>query len=121
MRFKTDENMSVEAESILNDSGHDALTIHDQQMVGETDTQVAFVCKLEHRARVTLDLDFSDIRTYPPGEHHGIVVLRPRTQAKPSVLQLLKQLIPLLLTEPLDGNLWILQENGLRIREGHLD
>lgn len=121
MRFKIDENMPVEAASILNDSGHDALTIHDQQMIGETDTQVASVCKLEHRALVTLDLDFSDIRTYPPGEHHGIVVLRPRTQAKPSVLQLLKQLIPLLLTEPLDGNLWILQENGLRIREGHLD
>lgn len=121
MRFKIDENMPVESATILNEAGHDALTIHDQQMVGEADVQVASVCKREQRALVTLDLDFADIRTYPPGEHHGIVVLRPRTQAKPAVLQLLIQLIPLLLTEPLKGNLWILQENGLRIREGEVD
>lgn len=121
MRFKIDENMPVEAATILNDAGHDALTIHDQRMVGEADAQVAWVCKLEQRALVTLDLDFSDIRTYPPREHHGIVVLRPRTQAKVAVMQLLKQLMPLLSTEPLDGNLWILQENGLRIREGGMD
>jgi predicted nuclease of predicted toxin-antitoxin system len=118
MQFKIDENMPVEAATVLNEAGHDALTVHDQRMVGEADAQVASVCKLEQRALVTLDLDFADIRTYPPGEHHGIVVLRPRTQAKPAVLQLLRQLIPLLSTEPLDGNLWILQENGVRIREG---
>jgi predicted nuclease of predicted toxin-antitoxin system len=118
MRFKIDENMPVEAAIILNDAGHDALTIHDQRMVGEADAQVASVCKLERRALVTLDLDFADIRTYPPGEHDGIVVIRPKNQAKSNVLQLLIQLIPLLPKEPLSGNLWILQENGLRIREG---
>lgn len=118
MHFKIDENMPVEAATILSEAGHDALTIHDQRMTGEADSQVASVCKLEHRALVTLDLDFADIRAYPPGEHHGIIVLRPRTQAKLPVLQLLRQLIPLVSTEPLDGNLWILQENGLRIREG---
>lgn len=121
MRFKIDENMPVEAATILSESGHDALTIHDQRMVGEADAQVASVCKLEQRALVTLDLDFADIRTYPPGEHHGIVVLRPSTQAKLPVLQLRRQLMPLLTTEPLIGNLWILQDNGLRIREGERD
>jgi hypothetical protein len=30
---------------------------------------------------VTFDLDFSDIRVYPPAGHHGIWVLRPRTKA----------------------------------------
>lgn len=75
LRFKIDINMPVEAASVLNDSGHNALTIHDQQMVGETDTQIGYICKPEHRALVTLDLDFSDIRTYPPREHPGIVLL----------------------------------------------
>lgn len=50
MRFKIDENMSVEAATILNEAGHDLLTIHDQRMVGEADTEVASVCKLEQRA-----------------------------------------------------------------------
>lgn len=121
MRFKIDENLPAESAGVLCDAGHDALTIHDQRMVGEPDAQVATVCQSEQRALVTLDLDFADIRAYPPAEHHGIVVLRPRTQAKPAVLQLLKQLIPLLSTEPFEGNLWILQENGLRIREGEVE
>lgn len=67
---------------------------------------------------VTLDLDFSDIRAYPPGDYHGIVVLRPATQAKPAVLALIDQLIPVLASEPLVGNLWIVQRSGIRIREG---
>lgn len=116
MRFKIDENLPDEAAESLRNAGHDALTIHDQQMVGDPDPQVAVICQSEQRAIVTLDLDFSDIRTYPPGSYHGIVVLRPRTQAKPVVLALMSQLIPLLETESLAGSLWILQENGLRIR-----
>lgn len=118
MRFKIDENLPFESALFLREAGHDALIIHDQQMVGELDSRVASVCQSEKRALITLDLDFSDIRTYPPAQHHGIVVLRPRNQAKATILKLIRQLINLLLVEPLDGKLWILQENGLRIREG---
>jgi predicted nucleic acid-binding protein len=39
------------------------MTIFDQEMVGQPDLQVASVCRAEERALVTLDLDFSDIRT----------------------------------------------------------
>ncbi len=81
MRFKIDENLPVEAALSLRNAGHDVLTIHDQQMVGDPDPQVAVVCKSEQRAIISLELDFSDIRTYPPGNYDGIVVLRPRTQA----------------------------------------
>lgn len=118
MQFKIDENLPVEAAEALAAAGHDALTIHDQQMVGDPDPQVAAVCQAEGRTLVTLDVDFSDIRAYPPGDYHGIIVLRPRNQAKPTVLSLMAQFIPLLVSEPLSGNLWIVQENGLRIREG---
>lgn len=118
MRFKVDENLPVEAVGALREAGHDALSIHDHQMVGSLDPHVASICQSEERALLTLDLDFSEIRVYPPGDYHGIIVLRPRNQAKPTVLRLLEQLLPLLTTEPLPGNLWIVQETGLRIREG---
>lgn len=121
MRFKVDENLPVEAAELLRTAGHDAITIVDQRMSGESDPQVAAVCKSEYRAIVTLDLDFSDIRTYPPKDFPGIIVLRPRTQTKPIVLALIAQLRPLLGSEPLTGNLWILQRTGLRIREGSSD
>lgn len=116
MRFKIDENLPAEAADELRQAGHDALTIHDQNMVGDADPKVAAVCRSEQRALLTLDLDFSDIRAYPPSEYFGIIVLRPQTQAKNSVLALVSQLIPLLDSEPLVGHLWIVQEAGLRIR-----
>ncbi len=117
MEFKIDENLPIEVAGILRESGHDALTIHDQQMVGNPDPGLALVGQSEGRALITLDLDFADIRAYPPGDHPGIIVLRPRTQSKPSVLKLVVQLLPLIGVEPLPGRLWIVQENGLRIRE----
>jgi len=118
MQFKIDENLPVEAAEVLRQAAHDALTIHDQQMVGQPDPRVASVCQSEQRVLLTLDLDFSDIRTYPPADYFGIIVLRPRSQAKPAVLSLIGQIIPLLDSEPLVGNLWIVQDTGLRIREG---
>lgn len=118
MQFKIDENLPIEVAEVLAQAGHDALTIHDQRMIGHPDPQVAAVCQSEQRALLTLDLDFADIRAYPPGDYFGVVVLRPRTQSKSAALNLVSLLLPLLATEPLTGNLWILQENGLRIREG---
>jgi predicted nuclease of predicted toxin-antitoxin system len=84
-----DENLPVEAVHLLRTAGHDALSIHDQQMVGSIDPRVASICQSEKRALLILDLDFSDIRAYPPGDYDGIIVLRPRNQAKPTVLWLL--------------------------------
>lgn len=118
MSFKIDENLPIEVAQILVQAGHDAVTIHDQKMAGEPDPRVAAVCQAEQRALVTLDLDFADIRTYPPHEFSGIIVLRPRTQAKTLVLSLVTRLVPLLESERLVGHLWILDENNLRIREG---
>ena len=119
MRFKVDENLPIDVAEVLRANGHDAMTIFDQEMVGERDPKVASVCKEENLAIITLDLDFSDIRTYPPGVYPGIIILRPRTQSKSDVLALLGKLVPLLGgSEPLAGNLWIVQENGIRIREG---
>jgi predicted nuclease of predicted toxin-antitoxin system len=119
MRFKIDENLPVEVADLLRANMHDAMTIFDQHMIGELDPKVASVCKSEERAIITLDLDFSDIRTYAPSEYPGIIILRPRTQSKPDVLALVDKLILLLNgSEKLSGNLWIVQDNGIRIREG---
>jgi len=118
MQFKIDENLPAEVVGVFQSAGYDAVSVVDQQLSGAADPDLASVCRTERRALVTLDLDFSDIRTYPPGEFPGLIVLRPRSQAKSTVLSLVKQLLPLLAVETLPGNLWILHETGLRIREG---
>lgn len=119
MRFKIDENLPIDVAELLRANMHDAMTIFDQHLVGELDPKVASVCKAEERALITLDLDFSHICIYPPSEYAGIIILRPRSQSKPDVLALVHKLIPMLNgSERLRGNLWIVQENRIRIREG---
>jgi predicted nuclease of predicted toxin-antitoxin system len=81
MQFKIDENLHSDAANLLRQHGHDALTVHEQGLRGEADVDIASVCRQEERAIVTLDLDFSDIREYPPEEYYGIVVLRLNTRA----------------------------------------
>jgi predicted nuclease of predicted toxin-antitoxin system len=117
MQFKIDENLPIEIANLLNDAGHNAKTIHDEDLVGQPDSTIADVCRNETRILVTLDRDFADIRTYPPSDFHGIVVLRSRLLAKPNVLALVQSIIPLLDREPVEGCLWIVSEGGVRIRE----
>ncbi len=118
MKFKTDENMPIEAAEELTRAGHDAITVADQQLAGHTDGHVAEVCKAEGRALLTLDLDFSDIRIYPPSDYSGIIVLRPSVQSQKNILRLVDQTICLLAAEPLVGHLWIVDEGQVRIRSG---
>lgn len=65
---------------------------------------------------VTLDLDFADIRAYPPDEYSGIIVVRPRVQTISAILRLTEQVIRLLESSSPVGKLWILDEFHVRIR-----
>jgi predicted nuclease of predicted toxin-antitoxin system len=76
MRFKVDENLPIEMAQKLRSAGYDAMTVLEQRMGGEPDTNLYRVCQAEQRVLVTLDLDFSDIRSYPPVKSAGIIVLR---------------------------------------------
>ncbi len=76
-RFKLDENLPHDAQTLLVRAGHDAHTVHDEQLDGCPDDRILDACVKEIRILITLDLDFSDIRRYPPAAHHGIWVLRP--------------------------------------------
>ncbi|MDT0632515.1 DUF5615 family PIN-like protein [Rubrivirga litoralis] len=116
MRFKLDENLPAEAADVFRRAEHDAATVLEQEMGGAPDPNVAAVCQRESRALVTLDTDFADIRSYPPSDYPGLVVLRLRQQDKPHVLGVLERMLPLLNVEPLDRRLWIVGEERVRVR-----
>ena len=116
LKFKVDENLPTEAAERLASAGHDAVTVRDQRMAGQPDTSVAAVCQREGRVVVTLDLDFADIRAYPPGDYAGIIVLRLVLLDKLHVLSVLQRLLPVLEHEPLAGKLWIVEETSVRVR-----
>ena len=116
MGFKTDENLPVEVAELLRQHQHDALSVQDQQMAGQGDPQIAGVCQADGRALVTCDLDFADIRAYPPEDYHGIIVLRPAVQSVSSLPRLVNRVFPLIDVEPLDGCIWIVDDHRVRIR-----
>ena len=116
-KFKLDENLPTEAADMLRSAGHDAVTVMDEQMGGQPDADVASLCQAEGRAVVTLDLDFADIRVYPPADYSGVIVLRLGRLDKPRVLSVVQRLLRVLDAEPLSGRLWIVDEASIRIRE----
>lgn len=65
---------------------------------------------------ITLDLDFADLRSYPPDKNRGIIVLRLQRQDKPHVENTVKRLLPVFDSETIDGRLLIVDENRVRIR-----
>ena len=116
MRFKLDENLPVELAQLFRRAGHDASTVLEQHLGGARDADLVSVCVREKRAIVTLDTDFSDIRTYPPAAHAGLIVLRLRSQARDHVLSIAERLMTALPETTLDGELWIVEESRIRIR-----
>ena len=118
MKFKIDENLPVEIAGLLRSAGHDADTVRDEGLVGSSDTSVIEACKTEDRCLITLDLDFSDMRAYPPHELPGLIVMRLRRQDKSHVIEIASRMIPLLENEPIGQRLWIVDEERVRIRGG---
>ncbi|HWG96120.1 MAG TPA: DUF5615 family PIN-like protein [Nitrospira sp.] len=81
-----------------------------------TDDVVAEVCRREKRVVVMLDKDFGDIRAYPPHEYAGLIVLRVEDQQKKRLVALMNHVVNRLATEPIQGRLWIVEEQGIRVR-----
>jgi predicted nuclease of predicted toxin-antitoxin system len=116
MRFKIDENLHDDVAALLVSKGHDAETVHAEGLRGTVDPDLAKHCASEGRALVTLDLDFADIRAFPPAATPGIVVLRVHDQSRPHVLRVMDHVIDLLKRENVTGRLWIVTDAGVRIR-----
>jgi predicted nuclease of predicted toxin-antitoxin system len=72
MRFKIDENLHADVAALLASDGYDAHTVHAEGLRGCDDAVLAQHCRGEDRAIVTLDLDFAEIRTFPPAAHQEL-------------------------------------------------
>jgi predicted nuclease of predicted toxin-antitoxin system len=116
VKFKIDENLPSDTAGLLRSAGIDAVTVGQQGLNGAPDPAVANACLLEERVLITLDVGFADIRTYPPGSHPGIVVMRPSSQDKATVMGIVTRLLGLVQAEPLEGKLWVVDDDRMRIR-----
>ena len=77
---------------------------------------MAAAAKEEDRLLITLDKGFGDIRTYPPGTHPGILVLRLADESAVAVRQAVTDLMAHHRLDDLAGTVTVLHHGRLRIR-----
>ena len=66
---------------------------------------------------ITADKGFGDIRRYPPGAHHGGLLLRPSEDGIRPLMSLLEEaLASVSRLEKLKGHLAVASSQGLRIK-----
>ena len=118
LRLKLDENIPQRAVSVLRVMGIDVETARSEHLAGAADPVILAACIAEDRVLVTLDLDFADMRAYPPGSHLGIWVLRPPQQTFDAIVGLAQAGVRLAAVERTAGQLWIIDERQIRIRDG---
>jgi predicted nuclease of predicted toxin-antitoxin system len=121
MRFKIDENLPGEIAEMLRAAHHEAETVVDQGLAGASDQRLTDACAGEGRILVTLDLDFADLGAYPPRHYPGFIVLRVYRQDRGHVINAFRQVVPLLSQQESEHQLWIVEEDRIRIRRGDED
>ena len=117
MKFKLDENLPELVRESPSELGHDAHTVAEEGLAGAKDETVLQACVAEDRVLITLDLDFSDLRAYPPGSYPGIWVLRPAKQTCLSIETLVRAGVRLCAVERVRGQLWVIDDKRIRIRD----
>jgi predicted nuclease of predicted toxin-antitoxin system len=85
VNIKLDENLSRHLKDQLLPLGHNVSTAFEEGLLGKVDVDVSAAAKGEDRMVFTLDLDFADLRKFPPGSHPGIILFRPRSMGPMAV------------------------------------
>jgi predicted nuclease of predicted toxin-antitoxin system len=116
LRVKLDENLGQSHAELLRQAGHSADRVTDEGMSGATDPAVWQRVRTEVRFFITLDLDFSDVRQFPPGTHPGLLLLRPRNKSRDAVAEILERVLRDYPLHELHGCFVVADLNHTRIR-----
>lgn len=92
MKIKLDENLPHRLATLLKKLGHEAHTLYEEGLVGRSDDDVWKVAQKEARFLITQDLDFSDLRKFAPGSHHGILLVRLRNPSRRAPIERIEEM-----------------------------
>ena len=82
MKIKLDENLPARLVRRLAELGHDTDTVSQEGFTGRPDSDIWTAAQTANRFLITQDLDFSDIRRFAPGTHHGLLLVRLRAPGR---------------------------------------
>lgn len=76
MKIKLDENLPSRLKQRLTELNHDVDTVPEEKLKGKKDPEIWKAAQCAERFLITQDLDFSDKRSFEPGSHYGILLIR---------------------------------------------
>jgi len=121
VKLKLDENLSRHLKQSLSALNNDVTTVADQGLLSQPDTTVAAAANREERMLLTLDLEFSDLRKYPPGHHPGIILFRPQSFGPLAVNQFVEQFVRSTELHLFAGCVVVVEPSRVRVRRPHLE
>lgn len=116
MRLKLDENLSRHLKAPLETLRHDVTTALEEGLGSRPDSTVAEAAKRENRILLTLDVEFANLKKYPPGYHPGIVLFRPRSLGPLTVNRFIEQFVTSTDLRSLTGCVVIVEPGRVRVR-----
>jgi predicted nuclease of predicted toxin-antitoxin system len=114
-RFFVDESLPNTVVKALRGAGYQAESVREISLQGADDDTMFNEAQKRHAVLVTGDEDFTDVRRFPTGTHHGIIVVRmqgTKEQRAASLMDALKQLQG----QSLYGTLVIVELGRVRVR-----
>jgi predicted nuclease of predicted toxin-antitoxin system len=116
VKVKLDEGLPISLAERLGKLGIDADTVFGEGLAGHTDAEVLAAASGDDRIVFTLDRGFGNIRTYPPGTHGGVVVLRLDDQSARAAISAVEYLVTHHDLADLAGTVTVVHRGLLRIR-----
>jgi predicted nuclease of predicted toxin-antitoxin system len=118
MRFLVDAKMPRSTLALLARLGHTGEHARDIGLGHAPDAQIAAHARSTGAAIITRDVDFADIRNYPPSEFLELLVLRmPDDAVAQTIVNLLERFLKQMeLAARIPGHLVILEPDRVRFR-----
>lgn len=118
MQFLLDANMPRSALQALTQANYRASHVRDQGLGDATDAQINQFALQHGWTLVTRDLDFCDIRNYPPEHSPGRVVIRiSETSTAADIVLLLRRFLAApQLIQQIPGHLVVIDTHQVRFR-----
>ena len=117
IRVKVDEDLPGQMADLFTQRGYDAATVVMQGWQGLSDEELWPRVQQEGRWLVTADKGFADLRTYPPGSHAGVLLLRLDEESRRGYLELMEAALSQLDMAELAGAVIVVTRQGIRIRK----
>ena len=116
MKFKLDENLPVELATDLRGLGHDADTVVDEGLGGAADPAVVDAALAADRILFTLDKGIANLQRYPIHQHAGVVLFRPDTSGRRTVIAFVRERLKKVLERDLAARLTVVGPHRIRFR-----